>query len=101
MKYYKLIRDKIPGIIKARGETPVTHIANQEEYSKMLRLKLREEVAEFIADEKPEELADILEVIYQIGEEKGVTPKQLEDIRVKKVEDKGAFKEKIVLDEIR
>lgn len=45
-----------------------------------------------------EELADILEVIYAIAEAKGVTIEELEAIRAKKAEERGAFKERILLE---
>ena len=45
--YHKLVRDKIPDIIREQGETPCTRILTAKEYSAALEQKLDEETAEF------------------------------------------------------
>tara|TARA_Y100000310_G_scaffold27990_1_gene26616 strand:- start:8300 stop:8617 length:318 start_codon:yes stop_codon:yes gene_type:complete len=99
MKYNKLIRDKIPDIIKDNGEIPITHIASDEEYWIKLKEKLKEEVDEFLKDNNEEELSDILEVIDAICDFKKIDKDKLGKIRKSKKEEKGGFKEKIILDE--
>jgi predicted house-cleaning noncanonical NTP pyrophosphatase (MazG superfamily) len=37
MKYNKLVRDKIPEIIKKRGQIPITRVANKKEYWEALK----------------------------------------------------------------
>lgn len=102
MKHDKLVRDKIPQIIKDRGATPVTYIADDSEYWERLKAKLQEEVDEVLEDTNVnEELADVLEVIHAILAFKGVTFKELEQIRLKKNEERGGFKNKIILEETR
>ena len=101
MKYNKLVRDKIPEIIKNKGATPITHIANDEEYWQKLKEKLQEEVNEFIEDSNEEELADILEVIHAICDFKNFDKEKLELLRKKKAEERGGFRERIILDEIK
>lgn len=100
MDYNKLVRDKIPEIIKQKGEIPFTHISNDEEYEKKLKEKLKEEVDEFIKDSSEEEMSDILEVIDAINELKGWDMKNIVDIKNKKRDNRGGFKSKIILDKI-
>ena len=99
MKYNKLVRDKIPEIIKKKGVNAITHIASNEEYWEKLKEKLKEEVDEFIKDSTEEELADILEVIYAICDFQKIDRQKLESLRKNKADERGGFKEKIILDE--
>lgn len=101
MKYNKLVRDKIPEIIKNNGEIPITHIASNDEYWIKLKEKLKEEVDEFLEGDNEEELSDILEVIDAIYDFKKIDRKESEKIRKSKKEKKGGFKDKIILDETR
>ena len=101
MKYNKLVRDKIPEIIKKKGAVPITHIASDDEYWQKLKEKLQEEINEFMKDENAEELADILEVIYTIRDYKKIDKNELELLRKKKAEERGGFKDKIILDETK
>ena len=99
MKYNKLVRDKIPEIIKNKGEKTITHIANDSEYWQKLKEKLKEETEEFNSDGNKEEIADILEVLYAILDFKGYNKEEIESIRFKKFKERGGFKEKIILEE--
>lgn len=97
----KLVRDRIPEIIKSDGKIPLIHMANDSEYWEKLREKLLEEVDEFLKDEKKEEIVDILEVIHSICEFKNINFNELEKLRKKKANNRGSFKNKIILDEIK
>lgn len=99
MKYNKLVRDKIPQIIKQKGKTGVFHVASKTEYWKKLKEKLLEEVREFSKDENQEELADIFEVIDAIANFKKFDMKKVRVTQKKKASERGQFKKRIILDE--
>jgi len=99
MKYNKLVRDKIPEHIKSRGGIPVTHIADDKEYWEKLKEKLQEEINEFIEAESYEEMADVFEVIDAITDYKKFNKEELQKVKNKKAEEKGKFKNKIILEE--
>ena len=96
--YNKLVRDKIPEIIKADNCIPVTRILSEDDYIKELNIKLQEEMKEYLDDNKVEELADLIEVIYGILDYKKVSLEEFERIRLNKVEKRGAFKDRIFLE---
>jgi predicted house-cleaning noncanonical NTP pyrophosphatase (MazG superfamily) len=91
----KLVRDKIPEIIQASGATPLTRILETEEYLSCLETKLDEEVQEFHESKSPEELADILEVVYALAEAYGCSREQLQQIFDAKHTARGGFKKRI------
>jgi len=99
-KYNKLVRDKIPEIIKKDGCIPLTHLANHEEYWIKLKEKLEEETQEFLKEDNINELVDILEVIYAIKDFK-FKDKNLEEKRKNKEILRGKFTKRIILDEIK
>lgn len=95
--YNKLVRDRIPEIIEAGGSTCVTEMLTDEAYLRMLDEKLTEELAEYRADGSPEELADLLEVIYAAAKARGVSAEELNRIREEKAAKRGRFDRKILL----
>ncbi len=97
LEYNKAIRDKIPEIIQKDGHTCNVKTLSDEQFLVEIEKKLSEEIAEYQKDKNPEELADILEVIYRIAQLKGVSKEELEKIRVKKTAEKGEFKKNLYL----
>ena len=91
----KLVRDKIPQIIIADGRTPIVRTLSDEEYLSELDRKLNEEVAEYQADKSLEEMADVLEVLLAICEARGHSVDELIEIRDKKREKRGGFRDKV------
>lgn len=99
-KYNKLVRDKIPLIIEKTGDTYETEILGLKEYEKKLNEKLKEELVEFYlatTEEAIGEIADIIEVLYAIAETRGISVEEVEKVRLKKKEERGGFKERILL----
>ena len=98
--YNKLIRDKIPEIIERSGKKAVTERLDADAYKKYLDMKLGEELQEYLESDKVEELADLIEVIYAILEFKGMTRKEFDLLRKNKVEERGAFENRLFLKEV-
>ncbi|MFH1142239.1 MAG: nucleoside triphosphate pyrophosphohydrolase [Candidatus Uhrbacteria bacterium] len=101
MKHNKLVRDRIPEIIRANGNVPITHIADDQEYQLRLREKLIEEATEFFADPTLEELADVQEVVFALCKYLGCDRSELERARREKAEQRGRFQDRIILEETR
>lgn len=103
--YNKLIRNKIPQIIKNNGKTPTTRILPEEEYIKEICNKTQEELTEYIeAKTKPdklEELSDLLELINALAEHEGTTLEEIDEIRKKKAEERGGFQNRIFLQDVK
>lgn len=96
--FNKLVRDKIPEIITANGQTPAIRILDKNEYRVELHKKLQEEVSEYLESVNAEELADILEVVYALGARLGVTSQELERLRLEKAQKRGGFEKRIFLE---
>lgn len=98
MSFNKLVRDKIIDIIKSKGENPKYHILGEDEYIAELHRKLFEEAGEFAEEDSPEELADLLEVVYTIAKVKNIDLEEVEKIRLTKREKRGGFDDMIYLE---
>ena len=95
--YNKLVRDKIPEIIKKSGSTCEVTIVEGKEKQEFLEKKLLEEVNEYLEDKNLEELADIMEVLFGLAHELGYSEEDLLNKRNKKLENRGGFKDGIIL----
>jgi predicted house-cleaning noncanonical NTP pyrophosphatase (MazG superfamily) len=98
--YNKLVRDKIPEIIKANGENPKTRVLSTDEYFDELIKKLCEEAEELRAEPGLEELADVQEVVNAILDFLHEDQQALEKMRVDKAGKRGAFKQKLFLESV-
>ena len=104
MKHNKLVRDRVPEIIKASGKQVIVKQLNQAEHFEQARLKLYEELKEYedtnIDEECLEELADILELAYELGRMHGASCDEMNTIREEKRERKGGFEKGLFLEEV-
>lgn len=96
----KAVRDKIPEIIKSSGRNCKTKRLSDSEFLVKLEEKLAEELQEYMESKSVEELADIIEVIYRIAELGGTTKEQLEKTRLSKSQQRGGFKDNLLLIDI-
>jgi predicted house-cleaning noncanonical NTP pyrophosphatase (MazG superfamily) len=90
----KLVRDRIPEIIRARGEEPIVHAISGEALLDALIAKLAEEGEELrsaAAGDRAEELADLMEVVRAIALHLTIDLQELEAIVASKREERGGF----------
>lgn len=94
-KSKKLVRDKIPEIIRADGRNPIIKKLKQPSLMKYLEEKLIEEHVEFINESREkqrlEELADIIEVAIAIANQYHASEKDLLKIVKDKRRRRGGF----------
>jgi len=97
----KLVRDRIPEIIRENDDECDCQIMNDDEFRKMLKEKLVEEAVELVkANSKKKmvnELADISEIIETILDSEQITAQEVETKKKEKKEERGGFEKKIKL----
>ena len=98
MQNGKLVRDRIPEIIREQGGDPRTRSLDGEAFREALCAKLAEETREFLDARTAEELADVLEVVYALADDEGLTPDALEALRLKKRVERGGFDRRLFLE---
>jgi len=100
--YNKLVRDKIPQIIEEKGGSPKYSILSATLFAAALKEKLVEEAKELNEaegrDDILNELADVLELIFAIAKNNGVTMDEIEIRRGKKSAERGGFIEGLLLE---
>lgn len=96
-KFNKLVRDNIPEIITSEGRKVTIQILDDYDYQVELTKKLVEEAQEYSKSGYPEELADILEVIYSLAKLHNINLEKLEDLRFQKSRKCGGFAKRVFL----
>ncbi|MFC0189448.1 phosphoribosyl-ATP pyrophosphohydrolase [Fictibacillus aquaticus] len=99
--YKKLVRDRIPDIIKKTGKSFNTIILEETDFVEALKKKCFEELDEYTAastnEEAIEELADLLELMHALAKVHGASIEKVEEVRQQKAEKRGGFQERIFL----
>lgn len=98
--YDKLIRDKIPEIMKKSKQEFEIFIASKEEYRDKLLEKVKEELEEFKKTPCEEEMADLLEVLENLMEEFELKYEDVLKVKQEKMLKRGSFKNKLILKKI-
>ena len=102
MEMNKLVRDKIPDIIRKNGDIPFYHTLNEEEYISAIKTKMAEEYQEILdaktKEETLEECADLLELLFALTTANGYQEEDLLNARVLKREKRGGFDKRIFLE---
>ena len=102
MKYNKLVRDKIPAIIKSDGKECKCRntYVHGEEYRELLIEKMCEELVEFSENPCVEEAADMYEVFTTLLNTWQVPLTEVIKYAAHKREERGGYEDGIVLLEV-
>lgn len=100
IEHNKLVRDRIPEIIKEAGKTPIYKTLTSDEYEIELSNKLQEELDEYKNDLNLEELADLQEVIDCILMHKNISKDEFYKIVNNKKDKRGSFVDRLYLERV-
>ena len=95
--YNKLVRDKIPDIIKENNQIANYSVLSNEDYINELHNKLNEEIEEYQKSREIEEIADIFEVLQAICAVYDISMERIFELKNKKAAERGSFEKKIYL----
>lgn len=105
IRYNKLVRDKIPDIIRKNDAVPIISTLNSKRFVSELKKKLLEESNELLAakgrDPIINELADVLEVLVSIAQAEKIAWQKVERERRQKKTKRGGFNRRLFLKEVR
>jgi predicted house-cleaning noncanonical NTP pyrophosphatase (MazG superfamily) len=105
MRYNKLVRDRIPEIIKKSGKQPIYRTLNDAEMKGALKAKLVEETQELVNAETKEqmleEIADVTEVLLGIMRVHKITLSEIRNMGASKAVVKGVFSKGYFLEEVQ
>jgi len=94
---FKLIRDKIPEIVKKSGKVINYATAeNNELYIALLRSKLAEETSEFFVSGDITELADVLTVLKALVKAANISEEDFDKLFQEKLKANGGFDKRYI-----
>jgi predicted house-cleaning noncanonical NTP pyrophosphatase (MazG superfamily) len=100
----KLVRDRIPEIIRRNGEIPVCRTLDEAEFRVEVMKKLLEEAKEVAEAKNPRdigrELADLLEVMKAVAYANNIRWSRVSFNQFLAARDKGVFDEMVFLDRV-
>lgn len=103
--FYKLIRDKLPGIMAEINQKAELKTLDEQDYRKALRDKILEEaheipLPEYKNDDLIVEIADLQEVIDSLKRSYAITESEVNDMQAVRRLKRGGFRDKVFLEYI-
>ena len=101
IEYHKLVRDRIPEIIRAAGGDCRTRVLADAEYVAALLAKAQEEIAELAAapaGERIVEFGDVHEVLDALLAAWGIDRAAVAEIQTRRRAERGGFRERVLLE---
>ena len=100
VEYHKLVRDRIPEIIRSQGETCEVSILDEDDYARALREKLIEEAkeaADAFEGHLITELADLREVMDALMRHYHILPNTVQREQEQRRVERGGFDKRLKL----
>jgi predicted house-cleaning noncanonical NTP pyrophosphatase (MazG superfamily) len=97
VEYNKLVRDKIPQIIKDSGRTCEYKVLGDSEIKDALKEKLIEKAQIFSNKPSEDELSDIYELLNAIVETYDYEPLHIDYLKLQNKENKGTYSNRVYL----
>lgn len=97
---HKLVRDKIPTLLKTKGIPCLYTTLSEENYLRALNHLFQQLMADYRNSQSFEKLADLLEVMGAIVKARGSTWEELTALRKKRKEQYGGYEKRIFLKEV-
>ena len=98
--FKKLIRDRVPEILKSEGKSPqIRIITDDKEYIEALERKLIEEIQEMRQGDDPQEkIAYIYEILETLIHARGFSKEEILMSQEKQRQEKGGFQKRLFLE---